>query len=134
MEAELQGDDKGIVDEGKDGALGEDMSDFARALGDVRLPNSLKSIDTLRVLFADLHDLAKGALPDDLEQIESFDSKGLSARRTEVDLEVKASRSSEGAVPLVRGVVTIENGEDFDPADEHVVAHIVLPLSGCGRP
>ena len=49
------------------------MSDLARALGDMGFPNGLERIDSLSILFADLHHFTETALADDFEEIESFD-------------------------------------------------------------
>ncbi len=63
------------------------MRNFPRSRRNVRLSNGLKRVDTLRVLLSHLHDLSEGALPDDLQQVESFDCKRRDAR-TERNLDV----------------------------------------------
>ena len=89
MEGELEGNDERVVDEREDCALGEDVRDLAWAGGDVRLANGLERVYALRVLLADLHDLAERALADDLEQVELLDGERLVPGRLEVDLEME---------------------------------------------
>lgn len=43
------------------------MRDLPRTSSDVRFPDRLQRIHTLGILLPDLHNLAKRALPDDLE-------------------------------------------------------------------
>lgn len=81
MEREFEGDDEWVVDQSQDGSLGEDMSDLAWSTCYVGFPYRLESVDTLRVLFANLHDLSKGTLPDHFEQVERVDRQGLMPSR-----------------------------------------------------
>jgi hypothetical protein len=105
LERKFKGYDEGIVDKGEDSAFSENMCDFSRSLSDMRFPYSFESIDTLCVLFPDLHDLSETALADDLEQIERIDGQRVVATGLEVDFEMEGARSSCSCVPLVRGVL-----------------------------
>ena len=81
MEREFKGNDKWVVNQSQDGSLSEDMSDLARSTCNIGFPDRLESVDTLRVLFANLHDLSKGTLPDHFEQVERVDRQGLMPSR-----------------------------------------------------
>ena len=105
MERELQRHDERIVHERKHGTLGEDVGDFAWARRDVRLADRLERVYPLRVLLADLHDLAERAFANHLEQLELLDREGLVARRLEVDFEVERARARSRVVPLICGVL-----------------------------
>jgi hypothetical protein len=89
LEREFEGDDEWVVDQSQDGSLGEDMSDLPRSTRYVGFPDRLESVDTLRVLFANLHDLSEGTLPDHFEQVERVDGQGLMASRLIGDGKVK---------------------------------------------
>jgi hypothetical protein len=81
LEREFEGDDEWVVDQSQNGSLGEDMSDLAGSTCYVGFPDRLESVDTLRVLFANLHDLSKGAFSDHFEQVERVDCQGLMPSR-----------------------------------------------------
>jgi hypothetical protein len=81
LEREFEGDDERVVNQSQDGSLGEDMSDLARSTCYVGFPDRLESVDTLRVLFANLHDLSEGTFPDHFEQVERVDCQGLMPSR-----------------------------------------------------
>ena len=53
------------------------MSDLS-TIHNMGLANGLQSVNTLRVPFADLHNLAKAALADDRSQFKVVDGKGVS--------------------------------------------------------
>ena len=110
LERELEGDDERVVHEREHGALREDVRDLARARGDVRLADRLERVHALGVLLADLHDLAEGALADDLEQVEGLDRERLVARGLEGDREVEGAGVGRGGVPLVGDVLRGERG------------------------
>ena len=105
MEAELEGHDERVVHEREHGALCENVRDLAWARGDVRLPNRLKGVYPVRVLLADLHDLAKRTLADHLEEVKLLDRKPFVAERLEVDLEMERARTRGCGIPLVGGVL-----------------------------
>ena len=77
------------------------MRDLARALGDMGFPDRLERIDSLRILFADLHHFAETALADDFEKIESFDRQRLVPGLFEIDFEMEGARARGCVVPLV---------------------------------
>jgi hypothetical protein len=102
LEREFEGDNERVVDECKHRALGEDVGDLFRALGDMGLPNGLQGINPLRVLLLDLQD----ALGDNFEEIERLDCEWfLLAYGPEVNLEVEGARAVRSGVPLVRAVL-----------------------------
>jgi hypothetical protein len=77
------------------------MRDFARSRGNVRLADRLESVDTVSVLLPNLHDLAEGALSDDLEKLERVDRQGIgSTGRLKLDVEVKGTRANDGLMPI----------------------------------
>lgn len=71
-------------------------------------PNGLQSVYPLRILFPDLHNLSKAALPNDFQKVESFDRQSLVATGFEVNLEVEGTRAGCGGIPLVRGVLQLD--------------------------
>jgi hypothetical protein len=89
LEREFEGDDEWVVNQSQDGSLGEDMSDLARSTCYVGFPDRLESVDTLRVFFANLHDLSEGTFPDHFEQVERVDRQGLMPSRLIGDGEME---------------------------------------------
>jgi hypothetical protein len=81
LEREFEGDDEWVVNQSQNGSLGEDMSDLARSTCYVGFPDRLESVDTLCVLFANLHDLSEGTFSDHFEQVERVDREGLMSSR-----------------------------------------------------
>lgn len=91
LERKLEGNNEWVIDEGKNSALSQNVCNFTRTLSDMSFTYCLQSIDTLSVLFPDLHDLAETALPNDSEEIECFDSKGFMTTGFEIDLEMEGA-------------------------------------------
>ena len=89
LERELERHDERVVDEREHGAFGEDMRDLAGAGCDVGLTDGLERVYALRVLLADLHDLAERAFTYDLEEVKLLNRERLVPCRLEVDLEVE---------------------------------------------
>ncbi len=81
MEREFEGNDERVVDQSQNCSLGEDMSNLARPTCYVGFADRLESIDTLGVLFPNLHDLSEGTFPDHFEQVERVDRQGLMPSR-----------------------------------------------------
>ena len=67
LEGEFEGDDEWVVHQSENGPLSKDVSDLSGSRGDVGFSDRLESIDTLRVLFANLHDLSERTFPDHFE-------------------------------------------------------------------
>lgn len=105
LERKLQGHDKGVVDQGKDSSLGQNVGDLTGTRRDVCLADSLESIDSLSILLADLHNLSEATLANDLEQIKGFNSQSLVSERLVVNFEMEGSGSGCSSVPLLRGVL-----------------------------
>jgi hypothetical protein len=81
LEREFEGDNEWVVNQSQDGSLGQDMSDLARSTRYVGFSDRLESVDTLRVLFANLHDLSERTFPNHFEQVERVDRQGLMPSR-----------------------------------------------------
>lgn len=89
LKRKLQGNDEGVIDEGEDGPLSENVGDFPRALSDMSFADSFERIDALCIFLADLHHLAEAALANDFEQVEGLYGERLVASRFEVNFEMK---------------------------------------------
>jgi hypothetical protein len=57
------------------------MSNLARSTCYVSFTDRFECIDTLRVLFADLHDLSEGTFSNHFKQVERVDRQGLMPSR-----------------------------------------------------
>lgn len=70
------------------------------------LPNGLQSIDAHGVLLSYLHDLAKGTLSNDLEQLERFDGEWFGSCGAVIHLEMERATAGSRCIPLIRSMLT----------------------------
>lgn len=101
LKGKLEWNNEWTVHQGENCTFCQDVCDFSWALGNVCLADRLQGIDTLRILFPDLHDLAKAALADDFKEIKGLDGERFIAAGFEVNLEVERARTSSGGIPLI---------------------------------
>jgi hypothetical protein len=122
------------------------MSDLP-TIHDVGLAYSFQSVDTLRVLFADLHDFAETAFADDRGQFEVIDGKWVSLkdesmrRRTrrnerttyaawlEGDANKNFAIATVEIIPLILSGHVVKVRGELDTSEENVVAHVVIGTS-----
>ena len=131
LERELERANERIVDLAEHGAFRQGVRDLGPA-DDVRLLDDLEGVDSARVLLPDLHDLAKAALADDLEQVKVGNVER-PLRGLELALDVEAADAVGRVDPRVDGLARIEDWREFDAAEINIVAHVGVLLTALRR-